>query len=325
MPNMQRTPPHNSIVLSSSRSESDLSMVSANSEANITIRNKRQRMETSPGNSSTQSTSRTGDLRTDLLNMLTDWKEDQDRRLKEWKTALDETLSKLVTEVTYLKKECLEIKKTNAEIEKSMEFVNKSQEEITIKVKEIEVDKNSNTNAIKQLEAQIQDIHFQTRHATVELRNIPYSENEKYDNLVSIVSSIGKAMEFNVNPRDIRDIYRLPGKPGSTSRPIVAEFACVYARNELLSRVRKFNREKPVTEKLNTQTIEITGTKKPIYVDEHLAPSQRKLMFETRQFAKQHNCSCWHSNGRVLLRMDPTSKPIIIRSEKCLTEVVKKI
>lgn len=324
---MQRTPPQSAAMLSGSRSDSDLSIVGSNitnSEANITTRNKRQRMETSPNNSSSQSDFHSGDLRTDLFNMLNDWKEDQDRRLNEWKTSLDSALSRLVGEVTYLKRECQEIKKTNTEIEKGIEFMNKNQEEIAIKVKEIEKDKTANTDAIKILETQIQDIHFQTRQATIELRNIPVVENEKFDNLFSIVSKIGKAMEFDISLGDLRDIYRLPGRP-TIARPIVAEFACVHTKNELISRVRGFNREKPVTEKLNTQTIGLPGAKQPIYVDEHLAPSQRKLMFETRQFAKKHNFSCWHSNGRILLRMDPNSKPIIIRTERCLSEIGKKI
>jgi hypothetical protein len=173
------------------------------------------------------------------------------------------------------------------------------------------------------LETQIQDIHLQTRSATIEIRNVPYFENEKFESLLSVLTSICKKMNLTLAPGDIRDIYRLPGKPGTT-RPVVAEFTCVNTRNDLMSRVRRYNKEKPTLEKLNTQTIGISGTKQPIYIDEHLAPSQRKLMFETRQFAKKHNYSCWHSHGRILLRLNTTDKPIIIRSQECLSDLVKK-
>lgn len=323
---MHRTPPSNN-SLSGSRSESDLPTVSANnmeSDTNVTTRNKRLRIESSPEQSSMQSSSHTGDLRTDLLNMLTNWKEDQERRWNEWKISLDCTLSKLVTEVTDLKKECQEIKKANAEIEKGMEFINEKQEETATKVKEMEKEKKANADAIKNIETQIQDIHFQTRNATIEIRNIPYSDSEKFDDLLSVLSCICKAMDLTINSTDIRDIYRLPGKPG-VSRPIVAEFSCVQTRNEFISRVRRFNKEKPTIDKLNTQNIGLPGVKQPIYIDEHLPPSQRKLMFITRQFAKKHNYSCWHSNGKILLRMDTTGKPIIIQSEKSLSDLVKRI
>jgi hypothetical protein len=330
MPNIQRSPPHNTSVLSGSRSETDLLRESTTDatiskfDTHITTRTKRQRMETSPPNTSTRSSSDKDDLRNDLLNLLSNWKEDQDRRLDEWKTNLDATLSKLVSEVTYLKKECQEIKKTNMEIEKGMEFFNKVQEETGTKVKEIENSLKYNTNAINITESQIQDIQFQTRHATLEIRNIPISENETFDSLFSSLSKICKAMELTINDADIRDLYRLPGKLG-VLRPIVVEFTRVQTRNALLTRVRKFNRDKPVSEKLNTQIIGLSGVKNPIYIDEHLGPSQRKLMYETRQFSKKHNYSCWTSNGRILLRTDSAGKPVIIHSEKCLSDLVKKM
>jgi hypothetical protein len=327
MPNTQRTPPKSPKV-SGSRSESDLSTVIIGvpeSDTNITTRYKRQRKETSsPQKSSSPTFSYTNDLRLDLLNMLTGWKEDQERRLSEWKSSLDDTLSELVKEVSHLKMECLEIKKSNAEVEKGMEFMNKTQEEISNKVKEIEKDKNSNSDAIKNLETQIQDLHFQTRHATLEIRNIPCTVNENFDNLLSTVSKIGTALEFTIHPGDIRDIYRLPGKPG-VPRPIVAEFACVLTKNEFQSRIRKFNKDKAASEKLNTTTIGLQGEKKPVYIDEYLAPSRRKLMFETRLLAKKFNYSCWHSNGRIFLRIEPNSKPIVVLSEKCLTGLTKTV
>lgn len=324
---MQRTPPAASPTLSASRSDSDLTRASeTKNDTNITTRNKRQRMDMSPDKSPTLCTFHAGDgdLRNDIMRLLTSWKEDQDRRLSEWKSDLDNTLSKLLTEVSDLKTECREIKIANAEMEKSMDYINKKHEETISKVLIIEKEKNTNTEIIKSLETQIQDLHFQTRQATIEIRNVPLSENENYAKLKEIVFGMGKLIDINIGPEDIRDIYRLPGKPG-LPRPIVTEFACVHTRNELISRIRLFNKERSINEKLNTQTIGLPGDKRPVYIDEHLAPSLKKLMFLTRQFAKKHNFSCWHSNGRIFLRTEQTGKPIQIVAEKCLTNLQKKI
>ena len=258
------------------------------------------------------------------MSMLTNWKDDQDRRLSEWKRDLDITLSRLVTEVSDLKKECQEIKRTNSEIEKSMAFINQNYEETIQKVVEIEKEKNANTEAIKSLEAQIGDCNFLARQATIELRNVPVTRDENHQTLLATLKGVGKVVEVDVSSKDIRDIYRLPGKPGSV-RPIVAEFGCVLSRNEMIAKVRGFNKGKLVTEKLNTQIIGLPGAKLPIYVDEYLPPSQRKLMFETRQFARKHNYSCWHSHGIIYIRLEPTSRPVIVRSMKCLTEALIKI
>lgn len=295
----------------------------ARGDTNITPRPKRQRKGTSSPKSSAHSSSESSDLRADVLKMLSEWKEDQERNLCEWKSTLNDTLSKLFSELSHLKTEFQEIKKSNSEIEKGIEFINKIQEETNCRLKEIECNQKNNKNAIKNLESRIQDIQFRTRDSSLEIRNIPISENEKFDNLLSTLSVIGKAVDIDINRSDVRDLYRLPGKPG-VSRPVVVEFTRVHARNDLLTKLRNFNKERPVPEKLNTHTIGLPGIKTPLYIDEHLGPSQRKLMFETRQFAKKHSYSCWHSNGRILLRKDSTGKPILIQSEKCLSELAKE-
>ncbi|CAH4028449.1 unnamed protein product [Pieris brassicae] len=325
MSRIPRTPPSKN-SLSGSRSESDLSTTASASnsgESNVTTRNKRPRMNSSPkGPSSSGFPS--GDLRTDLLNMLSDWKGDQDRRLDEWKISLDDTLSKLVTEVTQLKKECQEIKNTNRDIENGMKFMNEQHEELSSKVKNLEGQKKANSEAINNLETKIQGLQFLSRVATIEVRNIPHYDSENFESLLSILTRIGKELDLTIDSKELRDIYRLPGKPG-TARPIVAEFSCVHTRNELLSRVRKLIKEKLIPEKLNTQTLGLPGAKSLIYIDEHLPPAQRKLMYETRQIAKKFKYACWYSNGRVFLRMDAAGKPVIIDSEKCLDDLVKQI
>jgi hypothetical protein len=333
---MQRTPPATSHpTLSISRSESDLPNVTLNTMAsitNVTTRNKRQRTETSPDNSPILPSASSsdgavvpgGDLRSDVIGLLSSWKDEQDRRLSEWKTDLDNTLSKLVTQVSDLQKECLLIRRANVEIERSIDFMNKKHEETIAKISIMEREKNANTEAIKVLENQIQDFNFQTRQATIEIRNVPLIENESYESLVKVVSTLGEKMDLCLGSGSIRDVYRLPGKLG-VIRPIVAEFSSVHTRNELITRIRRFNRDKEINDKLNTETIGLPGMKKPIYVDEHIVPPRRKLLFDTRQFARKHNFSAWHSNGRIFIRTEQTGKPFQIKTEKCLEEFMKKI
>ncbi|CAH4034233.1 unnamed protein product [Pieris brassicae] len=112
MSRIPRTPPSKN-SLSGSRSESDLSTTASASnsgESNVTTRNKRPRMNSSPKGPSSSPGFPSGDLRTDLLNMLSDWKRDQDRRLDEWKISLDDTLSKLlwdtIRKLTHTSKLC---------------------------------------------------------------------------------------------------------------------------------------------------------------------------------------------------------------------------
>lgn len=95
------------------------------------------------------------------------------------------------------------------------------------------------------LEKQLQDIHTQLRSSTIELRNVPLKENgkESSSDLMSIVEAVGTAVNIELRPSDLRDIYRIPSKHGSTTpTPIMADFASVNVRYEFLSSVRRFNR-----------------------------------------------------------------------------------
>ncbi|KAJ8733149.1 hypothetical protein PYW08_001447 [Mythimna loreyi] len=199
-----------------------------------------------------------------------------------------------------------------------MSFINEKFESLYSKASLLEKKGIDSEVHINRLNKQVQDLNFLSRQATIELRNIPTKDQETPADLISAVSSVGKTIDLEVQQSAFRDVYRIPGKPG-LCRPIVAEFSSVNKRNEFLSKVRKFNKERSVNDKLNTQLLGIAGEKKPVFIDEHLPPATKKLLYEARQFAKARNCTCWYSNGRILLKKDPADKPVEIKSEKCLT------
>lgn len=286
------------------------------------LRSKRQRIEDSPSKQTNLSNS-LNCFKGELKQMLDEWKTDQDQRLATWKAEQDATLSMLVREVSDLKTQCQQIQKSNLDIERGMDFVNQNYEEIKGKITILEQEKKENLDLITNLEKQLQDSRFLTRTSTIELRNISTKQSEKTSDLTKIVLDIGKAVECDIHATDLRDIYRLPGKPDA-SRPVVAEFTQVACRNNFLSSVRAFNKTRPINEKLNTKTIGIPGETKAIYVDEHLTPALKKLLFETRQFAKANNYSNWHSNGKIYIRTDPDAKPVQIKSNKCLAFLLKR-
>lgn len=321
---MHRTPPKSpKMKTGHSFSDPNLTSMPSDTDKNITIRSKRQRTEYSPNNTITQSPCACSELKNEVMQMLTAWKADQDIRLSTWKAEQDAVLSSLVNYVSELKRQCAEIQKTTLELDSSMTYFNKEFEEMRGKVSDLEKRYNKNDESVGLLECQIQDLSRQSRPATIELRNVPAKDNEKPEDLRSIVSGVGRVLDMEIHDSNLRDIYRLPGKPG-TSRSIVAEFTSVSRRNDFLSNIRRFNKERPVNDKLNTQTIGLTGDKKPIYVAEHLSPSMRKLFYESRQIAKSQKLSCWTLNGKIFMRKDPEDKPFQIKSARCLSELTSK-
>lgn len=204
-----------------------------------------------------------------------------------------------------------------------MEYVNESYEEMKCKVVQLEQEKERNAETINNLEKQLQDLQFKSRSAAIELRNVPYKNEEKMEDLLNILSAFGRTMAVTIERADLRDLYRLPGKTGSV-RPIVAEFSSVSKRSEFLSAARLYNKDRPKEEKLNTRSIGLPGDKKPVYVDDHLTPTVKKLLYDTRQWAQPFNFIAWASNGNVYLKKTSKDKPVHVKSTKCLALLTKK-
>ncbi|KAJ8713064.1 hypothetical protein PYW08_008368 [Mythimna loreyi] len=327
---MQRTPPKSPAKAKKGQSpvvSSNQSNTKKTEDVNITVRNNKRRLNNPPEILSdspdkpvnTQPVSCSCmDLKHELLEMLNSWRTDHDNRLTLWKAEQDAVLSSLSKDVSELKVQCDEIRKTSIELDKGMTFINKSYEELLKRVVNLEKGRAEDVELAVRMEKQIQDFQLHSRSAAIELRNVPSKDNEKFEDLVSIVSGVGKAVDLEILESHLRDIHRLPGKPGS-SRSIVAEFTSVSRKHEFLSNVRRFNKDRATVDKLNTHTIGLPGDRKPIYASEHLSASMRKLFYECRQFAKSNKLLCWSLNGKIFMRKNPEDKPTQIRSERCLS------
>lgn len=254
---------------------------------------------------------------------LNSFKDELREMLSQWRIEQKHTLSKLVTDMSELKEQCTLIRKSNVELEQAVDFVNLKYEEIKVKVEVLEKDVSKNSETLSTLEDKLKDMMMASRSTTIQLRNVPNRERESVGDLMTIFAKIAGVCSADVSQTDLRDIYRLPGKPG-TSRIIVAELNTVFRKNSFLNAVRGFNRQRPRAEKLNTKTLDMPGEVRPVYVDEHLLPASRKLFNRCRLFAKeQHYQYCWTSNGKILLRKNDSanSKVTQVNSEQCLAQL----
>lgn len=296
-----------------SHSESDSSsMDKTEQNRKMSTRSKRLRMESSP-QATEGDNNNFNEFKKELMLMLNTWKAEQSA-----------TLSKLVSDVAALKTQCSEIQKSNSEIEASMTFMNAQFDEMKDRIARLELEKKENRDYMILLEKQFEELQQQSRSSSIEVRNVPEKDKEVESDLVRITQALGTTLDVKFSETDIRDIYRRPGKAGTT-KSIVVEFNSVQLKNNLLAASRRFNRSRQGSEKLNYEHTGVVGDKRPIYIDEHLPYSTRKLFFHTREFAKKHEFKfCWISNGRVLLRKDSNSKFIHVKTESCLNNTLFK-
>lgn len=317
MPNIKRTPPTTSrgkLKHTQSRSDPDLTAAVEEINQNITTRYKRPRSDSSPRVEQDMANSTLATFKKELLNMLEEWKSEQ-----------KQILSQLVSDVTQLKLQCSAIHNTNMEIEKSIVSLNNDYEDILRKVSEFEKQQTEYKESINKLEKQIIDLQQRSRTSAIEIRNIPAIPNETTDSLLKVIARLGSLIQMEVPSINIRDIYRLPARPGQ-SKSIFVEFSSVQMKNSFLSSIRKYNKERTVAEKLNTSSIGIPGDCRPVYVEEHLPQSSKRIFYLAREFAKRNKFSfCWVSNGKILIRKNAeATQTYLIKTEQCLINLERK-
>lgn len=205
MSKVQHSPPRAfSIDDSRSQSDPDLFNSSKNRELEGDRYNVKNRPKRARVNSSSSPKNDLADFKDDIMHMLTTWKSEQDNKL-----------SKLAADMSELKRQNSNIQKSNSEIEKSIEFMSLKYEEFNKHLENLEKERSENRKCILDLEKKLQDLQGFSRSSAIEIRNVPMAENESYENLTSLVCDLGKLVKAGINPADIRDLYRLPSKPGT--------------------------------------------------------------------------------------------------------------
>lgn len=256
----------------------------------------------------------------DLQNTLAVWKEDQER-----------TMSKLLSDIGEIKAQnaqiqvaSAEIKQSNEDIVQSISFINNEFEELKKEVEALRKERLQQRQYIENLEKKIQDLQHQSRSSGIELRNIPAVSDESSSSLAKAVCNIGKVIGLPISEGELRDVYRLPGKPSTvaaTLRPVIVELTTVQKKQTLISAVRNYNKGKDKTEKINTSHIGISGASQPIYIAEQVPSYKRTLFHQARLFAETNGFKyCWISNGNIFLRKSEGERQILIHTEKCLHE-----
>ncbi|VVD01418.1 unnamed protein product [Leptidea sinapis] len=112
----------------------------------------------------------------------------------------------------------------------------------------------------------------------------------------------------------------------STAEPmldpsIILRLASPRARETVLASYFNFNKHNP-SDKLNSSHLGIGGDKEPIYLMEHLSPSNRELHAQARIFKKENQYKyVWVRNGRVMLRKDDSTSAVWVKNTEILWNI----
>ncbi|XP_039278914.1 uncharacterized protein LOC120350318 [Nilaparvata lugens] len=154
------------------------------------------------------------------------------------------------------------------------------------------------------LKERVEDLEQYSRINMVEIRGLPQQPNE---DLNSMVYNISSALGCQIGEDAIDVCHRLGRAGPEGPAPVVVKFIRRTDKNTLLQKRR-------VKRDFSTRHIDC-NTDQPIYINECLSPSRRKLFSLARSAHKEHRFKfLWVRDCKILMRKQEKSPVIELKS-----------
>lgn len=311
------TPPWICPTCECSNSKSNSKTVNNDDTPNVTMRPSKRLASKSPPFINIASTSESDEKRLEAM---------VSRALK---SEMDELASRM--ENSFKKMflaEFRSIKDEMREVKDSMNFMNEKFEEVLIQQaktrKELLDLQNENDclkSTVKELSTRLNTLEQGARSNNVEIQCVPEKKNE---NLLATVLQIGTAIDCNITSENVLHCTRVAKLNTKNPRPrsIVVQFNNIKTRDRFMAAAITFNKHKKVEDKLNSTHIGFAGAKTPIFITDHLSPSNRALHAAARAAAKEKGYKhVWVRGGRIFMRKQDDSDFILIRNMDYLNNI----
>lgn len=206
------------------------------------------------------------------------------------------------------------LKEQNNQLSQSVELISSKYDGFLSQITQLEAQRREDKKTMEFLEEKVEYLERKSRSTGIEIRNIPKTNGESKNDLCKLLHSVGKSIDVDIEQNAIKDIYRPSSK--DSSAPIVVELTTVLLKENILDKVKKFNKSKKAGYKLNTSHIGLQCPVKPVYISETLTTKAQKLFYLARTFQKQyHYAFCWTAHGVIYMRKDEKSPHIKVSSE----------
>lgn len=230
----------------------------------------------------------------DLMKVVTEIRDTQQNSDKEYNKAFENLHTKLEETTNAVK-----VQSENAE--KNMKVI----EELLAENKQLK-------QKVKTLEQRIEDVEQYSRSNSLEIHGIPQERNE---DVMSVVKEVGKALDMNISDSMVDACHRLRRNQNGNNPPgIIVKFVRRLDKEE-------FIRKRRVKRTLSTRHINRPDDR-PIYVNESLSPSRRRLLAMAKTVQRENNYKfLWVRNGRIFLRKIEDAEVKVVLSQEDLDEL----
>lgn len=303
MTNLSASNPAISHSLQHCASEPDLNVTRSVEELdrqgqNITQRHKRKRLECSTH---------------DQLSGFMEEMRSMFSELKDHQLAQDAKMEKISQSID-------EIKTQNISMQAAADFLANKFDTIQAQIGKLESDRNSNLHLIQELEGKLELLERHKRATCVEIRNLPYTTGETKQSLLSKIINVTSTLNITIDQHCVRDIFRV-NKGDSNDKTIIVDFTSTLTKELVIRKYKEYNKINR-SNKLNTETLRISGPRKPIFISENLTPKMKRLLYLSKEFGRSNSFAyCWVSHGKIFLRKKDGSAVIPVKCELDLTKL----
>lgn len=316
---VNRSPPHSNNRLHYTGSQPDLSSLGTSTQDIITLRKRKQ------PDSDTIIGKELSDFRYEIMSFLNEFKISNSELITSVRSDIVELNNKVTSVTTSLNNLFTEHNKIKTDLTKvteSVEFISSSHDDLKLKVSTIAkdvIELKKTKSELAECKSQLmtlEKVHNlqqqRDRINNIELSGIPMKNNEDVtEYLMQICLKLGVVISMD----DIIHIHRVPTRLPNKPKNIIAKMKSQLIKDSIISAIRK---NKGIT----TSDIGLPGDCQRIYINEHLIPYFKKLYKQTREAATQFGYAyVWIRNGKIFVRRNDTTAPIIITDYTDLTKV----
>lgn len=281
---------------------------------NVTSRSKKRQALSSPPTTDSGPITR-DDIRDIVTEIL---RADRTAMLAELRNTITTSIS---SELKTIREEIQDVKDSMAYISKDYDDLKEELTLSSVLVKNLESQNKIMENTIINLTTRVNQMEQHARSSNIEMQCVPEYKSE---NLMTLTKQLGSIIGCQVTDDHILNCTRVAKLKRDSDRPrsIVVQFCSPKIRDSFLAASIEFNKSH-ADAKLNSSHIGIAGEKKPIYIMEHLSPTNKAIHAAARTKAKAIGYKfVWVRGGRVLMRKDDTSEYRVIKDIAYLDKLV---
>lgn len=201
---------------------------------------------------------------------------------------------------------------------KLVDGFNKKILNLEAKVKDIDrisADNVKLNSEIKYLKTRLTNVEQLGRMNDVEISGVTEQKNE---NLIQLVKSVGVAINCAFNERDIDVVHRVECFDRKKTKNIILRCQSRILKNNIIAAARKFVNEKGA---IKMSDIGLSGDN-PVFVNEHLMPEKKSFLMKAKKYCKDHNIKyLWVKDCKILARKSETSSIKVINNMDDLNKV----